>query len=182
MNKFGDNRGINNGQCDEPEAILDELDSLKDLLDNELLTNEAEGEVGTTSASYPAAQAGDEEETPININRDSVAIDREITEIASQAYEEPAQLQQATVPVPEEIGVIPPLLDEVIITGDELPGEPLELIATLYDNEKLPEPAIDRAELEILVDTLIEREIDTLRDQLRERLMNEIKRLLPQIK
>ena len=75
---------------------------------------------------------------------------------------------------------LPPMLDEVVFSGDQLPGEAQELMAALNSVESASSTA-GREEVEVLIDTLIARELPRLREELKEKLMSEIERLLPNL-
>ncbi len=230
------------GRDDDPDAILDELDSLKQLLDDELDSDYLEhlspqpysppaekAQIPEVEAAKPAdneelgaavpeiAPSHDEivpepeENVLIPEPEENVLIpepqgvsatqaDNEMEDTTSTFETQEAAVEETPDTASDDIPTLseavddsmlkdiltdtageqeaaPPLLDEVVFTGDQLPEGAQALIDEL-EGEEAPE----REEVELLVDTLIERELPKLREQLRSRLLSEMERLLPGFK
>lgn len=147
----------------ETDAILDELDSLKALLDHEL--------EGTTEKELE--ELLDQELSDVEYGRQPSSSLRSFTPTSGSV--DPASKDRAS---PIEI----PILEEVVVDGEAFTREsrsppvlePLETPSAA--------PTIAPETLEYLIDTLIERELPRLREELKARIIAELERLLPQLK
>jgi hypothetical protein len=194
MSEFFKDTEIPRKESENPEDFIDELDSLKDILDSEfesdLLTSEDELEKAIADAlEHISDEAPLFDPTPSSMPplRDESRPEPEpapeaatelTTAVAGKPLETVPEIKEA-VKEPENAN-IPPLLDEVVFSGDQLPGEAQELMAALnsVDNDS---PMIGREEVEILIETVIAREMPRLREELKEKLMAEMQRLLPNL-
>ena len=229
-----DNNGDLFGKpVERTEEFIDELDSLKEILNSDFESDLPETEDELEKAIADALDnIRNFEEIPVVTSEEpkpviekvmtadeiTASIDRLNAEEADKEAEQAVEIESlkrqktletapvekvavATPPVdsheeepPVEDENIPPLLEEVVFSGDQLlenheePVEPEEHEKhqepiTLTDNISEPSgPAMESGELKILVETLIDREIPRIREELREILMQEIGRLFPDIK
>lgn len=172
---------------EQTEDFIDELDSLKDILDGDFESGLPDTEEELEKAIADALKNVTNEVIPVVPTEESMPIAEEF-----EIYEEASVLKETSVAedtlatvedeLPPEEEVIPPLLDEVVFTSDQLPEEDQELLLATADVADSSAPAIERDELEILVETLIEREIPRFREELKDKLMAEMERLFPAIK
>jgi hypothetical protein len=194
MSEFYKDTEIPKKESDNPEDFIDELDSLKDILDSEfesdLLTSEDELEkaiadalehVSDEAPLFDPTRSGmppprgksrpEQEPAPEAAAGLTMAVESEPLETVPEIKEAVIEPENAN---------IPPLLDEVVFSGDQLPGEAQELMAALnsVDNASL---TIGREEVEILIETVIAREMPRLREEFKEKLMAEMQRLIPNL-
>ena len=201
MSDFDNDNDLFGKPEEQTEDFIDELDSLKDILDGDFESGLPDTEEELEKAIADALKNVTNEVIPVVPTEESMPIAEEIeipvealvikeTPVAEDTLatvEEPApevtekneQLELPEDKHPPEEEVIPPLLNEVVFTSDQLPEVGQELLATTADVADSSAPVMEREELEILVETLIEREIPRFREELKDILMVEMERLFP---
>lgn len=155
------------GKVSKPkDALLDELDSLKELLDEE-------GEDIIMAAPWEFTPT----EEPATI------------EIEAAAPPEPDEVIELTTPADftsqapaTEYPAEPPLLDEVVFTEAEAPTEVPELIEAVDSVEESEAELPGNDELPQLVEMLVQRRLEKLKPALTEGVLQQLERLYPSLK
>jgi hypothetical protein len=160
------NRDLFGKESKPKEALLDELDSLKELLDEE-------GEDIIMAAPWEFTPT--EERISIEAVEEAAPELDEVIELASP-IEPPAQ-SRAEASQPEI-----PVLEEVVFTTDEeLTAVPelIDVVETVGENEE-ELPGSD--EMRHLIEMLVQRRLEKLKPALTEEVLQELERFYPSLK
>lgn len=166
------NRGRPDERTEEQKALLDELDSLKALL------NKTEDEESIAAAPWEFTPTATPDEKK-----------REITEPARKAVtEKPGSARSAlSSGSGARVGKTAPevpVLDEVVLPGRNRADKIPELTDVVEVKRKSApvQPGPDKGDLDQLVEMLVEREMNKLKPIVTRRIIAELERLYPQVK